>query len=378
MKWPSNTNTNTVLLLLTLLSNNTNAAFTASSSSHQKKQNAAVRPNENANKSSPSSPRSRQFKPPHNNKHARPSLLSVLDDAEESSMSIAETTAQLRAGNSPSHSSSSSKEANKHTTCIAIPWREMLAEAIGTGIIVHLGCGTVCSALYKSAHTGLFQIAAVWGLAVTLAIYCTGGISGAHLNPAMTLSFCLLRGFPARKLPWYILAQLCGAMTAAGANYLLYAADIAKFESLNNIVRGTAESYTSASAFGEYFGVDVGWKLAFAAEGLGTAILAFLICAVTNEENSKNIPSQCAPMLIGAMVVCLISVIAPLTQAGLNPARDFGPRVVAWLWGGWGRAVSFRGWWVYVLAPLVGAPLGAFVAERLLWVKSKSVKKDDE
>eukprot|EP00814_Leptocylindrus_danicus_P021294 CAMPEP_0116005594 /NCGR_PEP_ID=MMETSP0321-20121206/1252_1 /TAXON_ID=163516 /ORGANISM="Leptocylindrus danicus var. danicus, Strain B650" /LENGTH=127 /DNA_ID=CAMNT_0003474039 /DNA_START=68 /DNA_END=451 /DNA_ORIENTATION=+ len=127
----------------------------------------------------------------------------------------------------------------------------------------------------------------------------------------MSLSFALLRNstFPWSKLPWYILAQLFGAMTAAGVNYALYAADIAKFESLNNIVRGSAGSYTSASAFGEYFADTVGWKLAFAGEALGTAVLAFVICAVTNARNKENVPSQFAPVLIGATVVSLISEV---------------------------------------------------------------------
>lgn len=264
--------------------------------------------------------------------------------------------------------------------------KEMIAEAFGTAMIVHLGCGTVCAALYKSAQVGLFQIAAgkfkvfttiffvslirlsflvylVWAFAVSLAIYCTAAISGAHLNPAMTLAFSVFRKFPKWKIIPYVFAQLVGAILAASSNYLLYAKDIFSFEASKGIVRGSQDSYISASAFGEYFmGLD--YKTAFFAEFFGTAVLAFVIFSLTNEKNDE-VPKGFAPALIGATVGALISVIAPLTQAGFNPARDFGPRIVTWFTG-W-KAVSFHGWWVYVIAPLLGSICGAFSAEKVLW-----------
>lgn len=131
-------------------------------------------------------------------------------------------------------------------------------------------------------------------------------------------------------------------------------------------MRGSAESVLSASTFGEYWSLS-SWKTAFLAEAFGTAILAFVIFALTNPRNettSKN--SLLVPPLIGSTVGALISFIAPLTQVGFNPARDFGPRIAAAL-AGWGRGIAFQGWWVYVLAPLVGAPLGAMVADKVLY-----------
>ena len=110
------------------------------------------------------------------------------------------------------------------------------------------------------------------------------------------------------------------------------------------------------------------WKTAFLAEAFGTGLLAFVIFSLTNPNNettSKN--SLLVPPLIGATVGALISVIAPLTQAGFNPARDFGPRIIS-LFGGWGK-VAMKGWWVYVLAPLVGGPIGAFVADKVLYAE---------
>lgn len=102
---------------------------------------------------------------------------------------------------------------------------------------------------------------------------------------------------------------------------------------------------------------------AFFAEAFGTAVLAFVVFSLTNPRNDCQKNKIFIPPLIGATVGALIAVIAPLTQAGFNPARDFGPRIVAWM-AGW-KGVAFTKWWVYVLAPLVGAPIGAILAEKL-------------
>jgi len=106
--------------------------------------------------------------------------------------------------------------------------------------------------------------------------------------------------------------------------------------------------------------------VAFLAEVVGTAILGFVIFALTNAKNTV-MKSGFVPPIIGLTVGSLISVMAPLTQAGFNPARDFGPRIVAYL-AGW-KTVAFQGWWVYVVAPIVGAATGAFVADKVLYAE---------
>jgi len=244
--------------------------------------------------------------------------------------------------------------------------RQMMAEFIGTFLIVQIGCGTVCSAIFQSAQTGLWQIAVVWSIAVTLAISTTASISQAHLNPAITLAFALIRDFEWKKVFPYITAQLGGAVSAAATNLLLFGDSIAKFESSKGIIRGSMESIASASAFGEYWSVS-SWVTAFFVEAFGTGVLAFVIFSLTNSKN--DVTSQnpvLVPSLIGLTVGALISVLAPLTQGGFNPARDFGPLLITLL-AGWGVQVSMKGWWLYVLAPLVGAPLGAFVADKVLY-----------
>jgi len=107
-------------------------------------------------------------------------------------------------------------------------------------MIVQIGCGTVCAAVFKGAQVGLWQIAAVWSIAVTLAISCTAAISGAHLNPAITLAFAAVRDFEWKKVIPFIIAQVFGAVAAGGVNFALFRDSIAGFEKINGIVRGAA------------------------------------------------------------------------------------------------------------------------------------------
>ncbi len=173
------------------------------------------------------------------------------------------------------------------------------------------------------------------------------------------------RGFSWSKVLPFIFSQVLGATAAGAVNFALFFDSINQFEAANNIVRGAAESIKSASAFGEYWSVS-SCGGAFFAEAYGTFMLAFMIFALTNPKNettSKN--PFLVPPLIGSTVGALISVIAPLTQAGFNPARDFGPRIVA-LAAGWG-SIAMKGAWVYILAPIFGAIIGGKLADKILF-----------
>jgi glycerol uptake facilitator protein len=109
---------------------------------------------------------------------------------------------------------------------------------------------------------------------------------------------------------------------------------------------------------------SVSTGVAILVETVGTAILSFVIFSITNKKND-TIKDSFIPPLIGLTVGALIAVFAPLTQAGFNPARDFGPRIVAWC-AGW-KSVAFTGAWVYVVGPIVGAVLGASLADKVLY-----------
>jgi MIP family channel proteins len=249
-----------------------------------------------------------------------------------------------------------------------------MAELMGTFILVFFGTGVVHASVLTGSQSGLWQVAVVWGVAISLAIYAVGAISGAHINPAMTLAFAAFRGFPKHKVPAYLASQLAGAFLAAAVLHGLFASVIINFEAAHHLTRGAPGSELSAMVYGEYFpnpaiAQQQGWSVqtislaqAMLAEALGTAFLAFFVFAVTEATNAGGPGRHLAPLFIGLTVSILISVIAPLTQAGFNPARDFGPRLFAWM-AGWG-SVAIPGprggfFTVYILSPVVGALTGA-------------------
>lgn len=251
--------------------------------------------------------------------------------------------------------------------------REFAGEFIGTFILVLFGCGSVAVSVLFETHQGLFQIAAIWGIGVSLAIYATRHLSCAHLNPAVTLAMVTGGRMMAGKLPVYIAAQFLGATAAGMTVYLLFGASIASYEQANGILRGASESVQTARIFGEYY-LNIGnplssFILATGAEMLGTFLLVFMIFTLTEGCNLGRPDQNLAPVFIGLTVTSLICLLAPLTQAGLNPARDFGPRMVA-LASGWGQA-SFPdrmgGFFiVYMLAPVLGAQLAGLLFTRVL------------
>jgi MIP family channel proteins len=268
--------------------------------------------------------------------------------------------------------------------------RALVAEAIGTGMIVLFGCGSVCSSL-SGAFSGIWQIAVVWGFGVALAIYCTADASGAHLNPAVTLAFSLVRpqahGMTVKKACLYVVAQFAGAILCAAINLAVYGSTIEAFERSINCTRGDPCSIKSAAAFGEYFpnpGLtkeygsgpyvqdDVSPFYAMCVEAWGTFILCFVIFSITNSKNKAleaggGRPG--VPLMIGFTVAVLLALYAPITQAGWNPARDFGPRLVASM-AGWGEVAipgPRNGFWIYIVGPCLGGPIGAWLAEFLLW-----------
>lgn len=258
--------------------------------------------------------------------------------------------------------------------------RRALAEAVGTFLLVFLGVGAVQSAVLSGAQSGLWQVAVVWAIAVALAVHATAAISGAHVNPAITAACAVFGGFPRREVAAYWLAQLAGAFLAAATLYLLFGGYLAAFEARAGIVRGAPGSEASAMCFGEYFpnpGLGLGPEAearvslaaACGAEALGTLVLAFVVFALTEGRNRAAPAPRGAPLLIGLTVAALISVLAPISQAGFNPARDLGPRLLAWL-AGWGTVAipGPRGGFfvVYVVAPIAGAIAGAGLFRLLL------------
>lgn len=269
--------------------------------------------------------------------------------------------------------------------------QQCLAELIGTFLLVFFGLGAVHAAVLLGAQSGLWQVAIVWGVAIMLAIYTVGGISGAHINPAMTLAFFVYGRCAPRQVIPYLVSQLAGAIAAAAVLFCLFGAYLTAREEEKGVYRGKPGSEVTAMCYGEYFpnpgelstsknpySADEHLKLrdrfpesrAILAEALGTLILALVVFAVTDPRNTGRPAGEIAPVFIGLTVSILISVIAPLTQACFNPARDFGPRLFAYF-AGW-REIALpgptaTGWWtVYIAAPICGALVGATLYEKVL------------
>ncbi len=252
--------------------------------------------------------------------------------------------------------------------------REFAGEFLGTFLMVLFGCGSVAVSVLFNAHQGLFQIAMVWGIGVSLAIYVTRHLSCAHLNPAVTLAMVTSGRMTKRKLPVYLLGQFAGAILAGLVVFLVFHSAISDFERSNQIIRGSFESVQTAKMFGEFYNqpgsdVAVSMPLAMAAEAFGTFLLVLLIFSLTEGCNLGRPHEHLTPIFIGLSVTSIISLLAPLTQAGLNPARDFGPRLVAWMFG-WGQAVfpdKTGGFFlVYMLAPIIGGQAGGLLFTKVL------------
>ena len=255
---------------------------------------------------------------------------------------------------------------------------DFVGEFIGTFLLVFFGCGSVAVTVLFAAHVGLFQIAIIWGLGVTVAIYATRHLSCAHLNPAVSFAMVVGKRMSPSRLPAYLSGQLAGAFISAATLYLLFSSSIGQYETLNHIIRGSQESIKTARMFGEYYAAGISPLTAFLAEAIGTFALVFLIFSLTEGCNLGRPGDAIAPLFIGLTVTIIISVIAPLTQAGLNPARDLSPRIFAML-AGWGGAAlpdqHFGFITVYVLGPICGAVLAAgfftFVVEPLMKKKNE-------
>ena len=249
---------------------------------------------------------------------------------------------------------------------------EAMAEFFGTMVLILFGDGCVASfvaftnigpnnAATPFANTWTIIVFG-WGFAVMLGIYVSGAISGAHLNPAVTLGLAATRRFAWNKVGAYILAQVLGAFVAAAILYFVY------YGALNHATSVAAAAtagtdwvhavggvfYTSPKAFVGVFG-------AFGDEFLGTALLVGLIVAITDTRN-QPVQANLNPLIIGLLIVAIGASFGLNTGYAINPARDFGPRLwIAIVSGGESFSVNNYYFWIPIVAPILGGIVGAFI-----------------
>ena len=236
-------------------------------------------------------------------------------------------------------------------------WGECAAEFFGTLILILIGCGVVATVVLfgsgipgEVVNGGVTNINFAWGLGVTMGIYTAGRISGAHLNPAVTISLAVFRGFPWSKVAPYCLAQIAGAFCAAAAVFLNYRP---AFERFDPALERSAGVFTTFPAF------PMQPAAGFLDQVIGTAILLFLIMAITDERNSPP-GANLAPLLIGLIVIAIGMSFGPMHGYAINPARDFGPRLLIVV-AGFKNNVLTDGsgvFWVPILGPILGGILG--------------------
>jgi glycerol uptake facilitator protein len=235
---------------------------------------------------------------------------------------------------------------------------QLVAEFVGTFVLILFGTGVVAMVVLfptknpgELIHGGYTNITLGWGLAVTMGIYCAGKISGAHLNPAVTLALALFRGFPWRSVLPYSLAQTAGAFVAAALVYRNY---LPAFRQVDPALERTAGVFTTFPAFPALPGAG------FLDQVIGTALLLLLIFAITDE---FNVPpgANMAPLMIGLVVVAIGMSFGGMHGYPINPARDFGPRLFTAVAGFHNNGLTDgrRVWIVPIAGPLIGGVVGA-------------------
>ncbi|KAL5751506.1 hypothetical protein ACOSQ2_022013 [Xanthoceras sorbifolium] len=212
---------------------------------------------------------------------------------------------------------------------------KIIAELVGTYVIVFIGCG--CWMMDKRYSLGVIGVAVAWGLVVMVMIYALGHVSGAHFNPAVTIALATCHKFPWRQVPVYIASQLVGSTLAARVLVMIFH-DHVKIDV-------TVTQFVGPTTIYE----------AFAWEFMLSFILMLTICGVATDSRAIN---ELSGVTIGATVLFNVLIAGNVTGASMNPARSIGPALVAG---------KFDNLWLYILAPIFGTTTATLIYT-LLWL----------
>jgi glycerol uptake facilitator protein len=266
-------------------------------------------------------------------------------------------------------------------------WGELSAEFLGTMTLIAFGDGCVAMAVAALPGSGraatpttIFMasgdwllITLGWAFAVMIGVYVAGGISGAHINPAVTLALAVRRRFPWNHVAPYWIAQVVGAFIGAAIVFWVYDSAIGAYNTAAHLVPSAGNALATYSIFAtfpaSYFHGTMGGP--FVDEAVGTALLVLGVFAVTDARNTAPL-SNLGPLIVGFVVFAVGTSFGANTGYAINPARDFGPRIFAWV-AGFGK-VAFPGtfnngagfqfsnyFWLPIVAPLFGGVVGAVV-----------------
>ncbi len=258
----------------------------------------------------------------------------------------------------------------------ASAWGELLAEYLGTMVLLAFGAGSVAVAVVGLTMSGrtlvIFQgaggwllITWGWAIAVVMAIYVAGGVTGAHINPAVTLAMAIRGSLPWKKVVPYWIAQTLGAFTGAAIVYVDYYKAINAWNLAHHVIsRAASGGLTTFSIFATFPAAYYHSNMfgPFLDQVIATFFLILFVLAITDSKNLA-VQGNVGPFMIGLAVFAIGNSFGVGSGYAINPARDFGPRLFTWL-AGWGPNAfpgPFGYWWVPILGPLVGAVIAVLV-----------------
>ena len=236
----------------------------------------------------------------------------------------------------------------------------MAAEFLGTFMLIAFGAGVVAQVvLSHNASGGYLSINLGWGLGVMLGVLVAGGVSGAHLNPAVTVALAVHRGLPWRKVAPYAVAQVAGAFAGAAVVFLTYHEALAAFD---GGLRQIAGEQGTAGIFATYPQAFLSLSGGLVDQTVGTALLVIGVFAIGDARNVA-VPGWAGPVLVAALVVAIGVAFGFIAGYAITPARVLGPRLFTAVagWGGGVFTANGGWWWVPIVGPVIGAVLGGFV-----------------
>ena len=238
--------------------------------------------------------------------------------------------------------------------------REILAEFIGTFVLITFGAANVAQVVLSHEKNGAYlSINIAWGIAVMMGIFVAGGVSGAHLNPAVTFANAALRDFSWSKVFPYCAAQVAGAFCGAATAFFVY------HEAFNNFdkgLRAVSGDTGTAGIFATYPAPYLSIFGGFVDQFIGTAMLMLVISAIGDVRNNSAL-GNLGPIAVGLLVVVIGASMGMNAGYAINPARDLGPRLFTFV-AGWGADVFRAGnyyFWVPIVAPICGGIAGTWI-----------------
>ncbi|KAJ7643934.1 major intrinsic protein superfamily membrane channel protein [Roridomyces roridus] len=261
--------------------------------------------------------------------------------------------------------------------------REYVAEFLGVCIIIIFGTGVDCQVVLSSV-TGVaasqkgsyLSISFGWAIGTALGVWVSGGISGGHLNPALswrpfriTIMLATYRGFPWKKVPGFILAQILGGLVGAGLVYANYIHAIDIFEGGRHV-----RTLDTASLFSTYAADYMTSVSCFFSEFLATGVLTIVVLAIGDKKNLPP-PAGLAPLVLFLVILGLGASLGMETAYALNPARDLGPRILTAMVGYGKQVFDYRNqYWIWcpIMGPILGSQAGAIFYDAFLYTGDES------